>query len=535
MRARIAANSMFAMALVACVIGSIPYSVFGQDQAQTRSSNAAGDSVPPTVAEAIRALEAQIQRLNSEVGKLRSNQQRQSVETAQLRDDLSAARAELAAVTHAPKSQIYAVSNSPSGQSSSGQTVQGPTLDQRIAKLEDNQQLTDARIAEQNQTKVESGSKYRLRLSGIALVNVFGTQGTVDNLDYPQLAVHRDPLQSSRAFGASLRQSQIELSVFGPDVAGARTSANLKFDFAGGFTGVPNGVTMGIARLRTGTLRLDWTRTSIVAGQDNLFFAPLTPTSLASLAIPPLSYSGRLWSWAPQVRIEHQIALTESNTLLVQGGFLDSLTGDIPQPGYRYPTAGEQSGQPGFAARVALRHRALGRDFTLGAGGYYARQSWGLGRHVNSWAGTADLNLPIASWMVLSGEFYRGRAVGGLGGGIGQSILLSDSLLYSATQVRGLDSMGGWLQMKIKPKPNFELNAAFGQDNPYSAELRRFPATAQYYGLLQSRNLSYFVNFVYQVRSDVLFSLEYRRLQSYPLDTKPEKANQISLSMGYLF
>lgn len=529
MRARIAANLMFAMVLVACVMGSIPYPVFAQDQGQTRS-NAAGDPASPAVAEALRTLEAQIQRLNSEVGELRNNLQRQSADTAQLRDDLRAARAELAAATRGPQPQIYSVSNS-----SSGQTVQAPTLDQRIAKLEDNQQLTEARIAEQNQTKVESGSKYRLRLSGIALVNVFGTQGTVDNLDYPQLAVHRDPLQSTDAFGASLRQSQIELNVFGPDVAGARTSANLKFDFGGGLAGVPNGVTMGIARLRTGTLRLDWSHTSIVAGQDNLFFAPLTPTSLASLAIPPLSYSGRLWSWAPQVRIEHEIALTESNTLLVQGGILDSLTGDTPQPGYRYPTPGEQSGQPGFAARVALRHRALGRDFTLGVGGYYARQSWGLGRHVNSWAGTADLNLPVTNWMSVSGEFYRGNALGGLGGGIGQSILLSDSLLYSATQVRGLDSMGGWLQIKIKPKPNFELNAAYGQDNPFSAELRRFPATTQYYGLLQSRNLSYFVNFVYQVRSDVLFSLEYRRLQSYPLDTKPEKANQISLSMGYLF
>jgi hypothetical protein len=404
-----------------------------------------------------------------------------------------------------------------------------------VAKLEDNQQLTDVRIAEQNQTKVESGSKYRVRLSGIALINVFGTAGTVDNLDYPQRAVHRDPLQSSSAFGATLRQSQIELSAFGPDIAGAHTSANMKFDFAGGFANLPNGVTMGIARLRTGTLRLDWARTSIVAGQDNLFFAPLSPTSLASLAIPLMGYAGKLWSWTPQVRVEHQMAVTESNTFLFQAGILDSLTGDVPQPGYRYPTAGEQSGQPAFVSRFALRHRALGRDFTVGVGGYYARQDWGLGRHVNSWAGTADLNLPIASWMAVSGEFYRGSAVGSLGGGIGQSIVLSGNLVDSTTEVRGLDSMGGWLQMKIRAKPNFELNAALGGDNPYSAELRRYPATAGYYGALQSRNLNYFFNFVYSVRSDVLFSIEYRRLQSYALDSKRDTASHITMSMGYLF
>jgi hypothetical protein len=220
--------------------------------------------------------------------------------------------------------------------------------------------------------------------------------------------------------------------------------------------------------------------------------------------------------------------------LLLQGGILDSVTGQIPQPGYRYPTAGEQSGQPAYASRIALRHRAIGREFVLGAGGYYARQSWGL-RNVGSWAATADLLLPITNWMALSGEFYRGRAVGGLGGAIGQTILLSGSFSDSTTMIRGLDSMGGWMQLKFKPKINFEVNAAVGQDNPFSAELRSFPATADYYGPLQSRNLSPFLNFIYQVRSDVLFSVEYRRLQSYPLDSKPNKANQISLSMGYLF
>ena len=39
---------------------------------------------------------------------------------------------------------------------------------------------------------------------------------------------------------------------------------------------------MGVLRLRTGIVRFDWADTSIVAGQDSLFFAPLVPTSLAT-------------------------------------------------------------------------------------------------------------------------------------------------------------------------------------------------------------------------------------------------------------
>lgn len=537
MLVKICEHRLFALLLVASALVLYSSPAGAQDRIPPDSQVVPEQTPPPDMkafAEAIRALQTQVQSLTTEVSELRGNQQRVSTETALLRSELDAAKAELASKTAAPAPP----GTLPPGEPAVGQTVQAINVEQRVTKLEDAQQLTEARIAEHNQTKVESGSKYRLRLSGIVLVNLFDTQGTVDNLDFPQIAVPRDSLESSRAFGASLRQSQVELNAFGPDIAGAHTSANIKFDFSGGLASSPNGVTMGVVRLRTGTIHLDWPNTSIVAGQDNLFFAPLMPTSLASLAIPALSYAGRLWNWTPQVRVEHQIALSESNTLLLQGGILDSLTGDIPQPGYRYPTAGEQAGQPAYASRMALRHRAFGKEFALGVGGYYARQNWGLGRNVDSWAATTDLLLPITNWMALSGEFYRGRAVGGLGGGIGQTILVSGNLSDSTTVIRGLDSMGGWIQMKLKPKTNFEVNAAVGQDNPFSAELRRFSATPLWYGpfqQLQSRNLSPFFNFIYQVRSDVLFSVEYRRLQSYALDSKPNKSNQISLSMGYLF
>ena len=45
------------------------------------------------------------------------------------------------------------------------------------------------KIIEQSQTKVESGSKYRVRLSGLVLLNTAVTRGSVDNLDIPQIAV----------------------------------------------------------------------------------------------------------------------------------------------------------------------------------------------------------------------------------------------------------------------------------------------------------------------------------------------------------
>jgi hypothetical protein len=143
--------------------------------------------------------------------------------------------------------------------------------------------------------------------------------------------------------------------------------------------------------------------------------------------------------------------------------------------------------------------------------------------------------VPLGEFLDFSAEFYRGRAVGGLGGGAGQSILLSGPLYNANTAIYGLDSTGGWLQLKFKPKPNFEVNFAYGEDVPFAGELKRLPATALYYGYSISRNQSPFVNFIYRVRSDVLFSMEYKRLQTNPLNSNAYIANQVIMSLGYAF
>jgi len=410
------------------------------------------------------------------------------------------------------------------------------SLESRVATLEENQQLTDTRLQEQSQTKVESGSKYRVRLTGIVLMNTFENVGNVNNLDFPETAVPTEMGGTTNAFAASLRQSQIGLEAFGPEVAGARTSASINFDFSGGFADQPNGALMGIPRLRTGVFRMDWDNTSVIAGQDTLFFAPLAPTSLASLAIPALSYSGNLWAWTPQIRIEHRLQLTDSSKLLLQAGILDSVTGTPPfSQEDREANPGEQSGQPAYAARIAWSRRMFGRDLTLGAAGYYGRQNWYFNRNVDGWAGMADVTIPLGQYVDFTGEFYRGRSVGGFGGGVGQTIVLTGNFSDPTTVIHGLDSMGGWVQLKVKPKSFFELNFAFGDDNPFASELREYPASSYYYGPLHSRNLTGFVNFIYHVRSNVVFSVEYRRLQTYNLDSDIDTANQIGLSVGYIF
>lgn len=528
--------------------------LYGQSpspQAAQTGPGAADSADLKALANSIRELQSQVQSLTAQIGELRADERRANAETSALRRQLEQERSQSMQTAGTPRNSTdpYAITGTtgnamgvtePKGAAaavSGPQPSTGETIEQRVSNLEESQQLTDAKLNDQYQTKVESGSKYRVRLSGMVLLNLFENRGSVDNLDFPEFASGRSLIPSAGAFGGTVRQSEVGLEVFGPDIAGAHTRADVKMDFGGGFPPSEYGFTTGVMRLRTGTLHFDWENTSVIAGQDYLFFSPLDPTSLASLAVPAFSYAGNLWAWTPQVRVEHRFHATETSNFTVSAGLLDSVTGEAAVNGDRTSVAGERSGQPAYAARAAWTHKAFGREMTIGIGGYSARQNWGFGRKVDGWAGTTDLNLPLGKHFDFTGEFYRGRSVGGIGGGIGESILLRGSgmLTDPAAPIRRLDSMGGWAQLKYTPVQKLQFNAAFGQDNPFSHEFRGYSWSQNFSYELLKKNASWMGNFIYQPRSDVLFSLEYRRLRTLDAFTGLNFANQVSMSAGYIF
>jgi hypothetical protein len=282
-------------------------------------------------------------------------------------------------------------------------------------------------------------------------------------------------------------------------------------------------------------MRLDWKNTSIVAGQDNLFFSPLSPTSFASLAVPALNYAGNLWAWTPQVRVEHRFQISGDQNVTIQGGILDNLTGEFPSdPFFRMPVAGESSRQPAYAARTAWTHTLFGQPLSFGAAGYYSRQNWLSNQYVDGWAGMADWEIPLAPRVAFTGEFYRGKAIGGIGGGISQSVVYDgDPTVNLYARVHGLDAIGGWSQLKLKATRTLEFNAAVGVDNPTAAEVRRSVQAGGSPVLVQNRGG--LVNFVFRPRSSLLFSAEYRHLQSFQLDDGSNSADQFNLMMGILF
>lgn len=502
---------------------------------------------PPEVAKAVEThptpnnlgeLREQMQELNSALRLMRAEVSEAHAEVIELRQELrntreqlSAMKSELALRTDPAKAQAAPLPSA--GVSREGE---GPQLEKRVSKMEEEQQLLSAKVDDQYQTKVESGSKYRARLSGMALFNAFSTRGDTNNFDLPDYATPHYSSESNSGFGATLRQSVLGLDVFGPNIAGARTSADIRADFYGGFPDTPYGVTSGLFRLRTAGLRLDWKDTSLVAGQYAPFFSPLSPTSLVSVATPALASSGNLWVWTPQIFIEHRITLSERSKVSLQGGVLDPLTGELPANTYnRVAEAGEKSGQPAYAARVAWTHGSPSGPFTLGAGGYYARQNWGFDRIVDAWAGTADWSLPLSHRLSLTGEFYRGRAIGGLGSAEGRSVAFTGSLDDPQTVIRAPNSTGGWVQLKFMPLEKLEFNSAYGEDFSPTPGLQYSAPGEGYGGLPIGRNSSVFFNSIYHLRSNLLFSVEYRRLRTAETQPGLFTANQVGLGAAALF
>ena len=502
------------------------------------SARVAAQSGPQSAAENHDATE---QQLKQEIAELRQLMLQLRAETEQYRSEVHELQSELhSAVSGRMASGDQAPATTPVLAGTSAGSPQQLTASDngqnaKLAGIEDDLQMLKGKVDDQYQTKVESGSRYRVKLSGIALFDAFSNRGSVDSIDVPQ---HADPpgfLGEAGSVGGSFRQSQVGMEVIGPEWRGAKLDADVRFDFAGGFPDTVNGVTFGLPRLRTGTINLRWPNTTIVAGQDSPFFSALSPGSLASLSTPAFSYSGNLWYWVPQLRVEHRIAVSDAGNAVIQVGLLDPLTGEPPRDQFdRSPQAGEVSRSPAYAARVGF---ASGQDDSLsfGVGGYFGRQNWGFSRIVNSWAGTFDWQIPLPSRFALRGEFYRGSALGGLGATGGHSYVSTDVLNNSQAIVQGLQTLGGWAQLKFRATSTVEFNTGYGQDNPFSSQLRQFsPVLARFYPDL-GINRDVLVNSIYRPRSNLLLSLEYRHIYSARLLDTRRTAEHVNAAIGVLF
>jgi hypothetical protein len=401
---------------------------------------------------------------------------------------------------------------------------------ERIERLEEQVEINTTQIKEHAQSKVESDSRMRVKLFGMLLANTYYNSNDSSLRDVPLNAP--SPASDSRKnnFGATLRQTRIGLAMEGARLSSAlgnaRLSAQAEFDFWGSASQQAGGDVLGVLRLLTATARLDWEQTSLVIGQRQPLISPLNPHSLAAVWLPPLSSSGNLSQWRPQITMEHRIRGNESSQMILQAGvmmpFGETLQGRTIEGGLGYQT------------RIALR-RTLDqeRNLEIGFGSYLHRRPFPLERKVNSYAITSDWSIPLGSRIELTGEAYFGRAIGlgeGSGGSNDSLYAVTGQVDRTTTGISGIFSVGGWTELGFRARPDLDFNIAYGQNDPRNRDILvglRSPFT-------RFKNQTASANFIWQLRHNYLLSVEYRRLwTNYSLGQQTN--NHFNLAVGYIF
>ena len=479
--------------------------------------------------------------LSQQIQKLTESMARTQAQVEQSQRQLDEMRRELTALQHQLAQSGSTAATSPS-------TTPSPSaaMAAAIDDLRERQAMQESQIATHEQTKVESESKYPVKITGLLLLNGFVNTNAVDMAATPTVA-----LPGAGSTGASVRQTVLGLDARGPHMFGARSYADLRVDFDGSpqsngtatnYSGYYNSNTT-LLRLRTAHAALQWEHTEAYFSLDRPIFSPDTPTSLTAVAEPPLAWSGNLWTWNPQVGVTQDFGFAGSRGVRLQAALID--VGDAPlspvisasgNTAGTPPSTAEQSRWPGVEARVALLGSELKDDGShFGVGGYFAPHHTSLGHNFDSWTGTLDGRLLLPAHLQLSGSFYRGLALGGLGGGAYKDFAYRADLDSGGFYFRALDDVGGWAQLKEKLNEQMELNAAFGLDDVFADELRRYavPGGAMVQNL--ARNRTYTGNVIYSPRAYLLFSIEYRHLESSPVVGLPAGSNIIGLGAGYKF
>ena len=323
-----------------------------------------------------------------------------------------------------------------------------PAEQPAAAQAQPSLEVLQAQVAELAQTKVESTSKMPVKIFGTIHANVFANSATANWLDNPNLVAAPPADGHLGTFSATLRQTRIGLTMDGPTVGGARTSAVVAMDFFGGIPGFQTGQVMGLPRLLVAFARLDGDHTAVEIGQDHMMLAPRDPTSLAAFAFPALFRSGNLYLRTPQARVEQDLG---SPRLRASAGIVAPIGGDLAIEDYRFvPPAlsGERSQRPGVQAHLGFSSGEADAK-RLAAAGVSGHYGWErrLGELAESWAAALDFGIRVDR-IGIAGEAFVGDNIDAFGGAL------------------GLDARaaGGWAELQLFPGSRVSFNLGGGVD-----------------------------------------------------------------------
>jgi hypothetical protein len=380
-------------------------------------------------------------------------------------------------------------------------TASPTTLEQTI-------EIQEKRIEEQSQTKVEASQRFPIRLTGMALFNAYMNSRQNGGLEYPLVASTPGPRQT----GATLRQSIVGLDFRGPGtVWGGTVHGSVYMDFSAGASN-------SAMRLRTGSIELDWKDRNIMVGIEKPIFNPREPSSLAQLAVSPLTGAGNLWLWVPQVRFQQDVSFARSTGLRSQIGVVQTHEAG-PYAGSIF-TGTVEPARPGLEGRFEIYHNFDDERRVEVAPGFHSSQTHVVGKSVASEIFSLDWLFVVQRRVELTGAFYTGQNVTPLGAGYQQGF----GVYYS--RVEPVHSQGGWAQITIHAAPRLDFHLFSGQQDDRNRDLD--------VGRI-GKNLLFGGNLYYHLAPNVILGLETSQLRTMYIGQGIRINNHYDLALGYLF
>jgi hypothetical protein len=380
--------------------------------------------------------------------------------------------------------------------------------------------------------KAAEAPALRITPYGIAYFNLFSNTDAVNNGDVPLFAAASGPGH----VGMTARQSRLGIRVTGAKAGKANVTAVVEGDFFGGYPTVGIGDNMGVFRLRLANARLDWTKGSLVVGQDWMIFAPVNPVSISSAGIPLFAAAGNPWSRLPQIRGEWK-----TKKVLLQGGLLAPQTGDFNSAFFYQPGSGALAETPFLQGRAALtlaNFASSKKVATIGVSGHWGQSrvtTTAADRTFDSTGVAADWVLPLGAKITVQGEAFTGSNLGGFQAGIFQG-LIADGALAGADGVirldgpRGIDTAGGWVQVIGAVTPAVTIHGAFGTDDPDDADVLTVTKRET-----RIENAAISFGFQHKASAQVTWGVEYRRIETKYLIAGDRDVHHLNVGFTFTF
>jgi hypothetical protein len=282
----------------------------------------------------------------------------------------------------------------------------------------------------------------------------------------------------------NMKDTRIGFIINGGNVNGWDLSGRVEGDFYGlGASGKDNG---GF-RIRLSYINLNNGQgTNIRIGQD---YIPIASQMASTLDFLSMGGSGNLWDRTPQITVTQTF---ENGFGILGTAWKSSATTD--KVGMRMPWVG---------AKVFYKGDILGtgKPLYLALGGAYRHGSDeinGVKDDVDDYLAAVEWNVPFNLFfpMAVKGEAY-----------VGQGLTTRDFLVFTkphyldGTDVKELQTKGGFVQLSLKPFEKVSFNVGTGMDDPDDSDAKKAGS--------YEKNWRAFGNVLYKFAPNVTFGLEW--------------------------